>query len=271
MTRKYLRKVELSLGAGGLELDEQMMIAFDVQKTISGIPNNGIVSVWNLSRSSQEKIGKEWDTLELKAGYHGIGTGIILKGDIREVYHDPQGVDTISEIVVGDGDKADRTGFIAKTFPRGTEVKDIVEEIYKNMPGVSRGEWKGLDDLPKTTRPMTFMSPTRKALDLIGKTYDLYHSIQNEALEIIPKDDAIQQVALISPETGMIGAPTITDTGVRVKTLLDADIRPNRLVEVKSKTTELNGAGKRYRVGSVAFYGDTMDGDFDAEVEGEKI
>lgn len=273
MSQKYLRQVRATFsGAGtGIAVTE-LKIEFEVMKTVSGVPNEGVVRVYNLNGRNRQALGKEFDKVRLEAGYQGTGMGIILQGAIREVFHRRDSVDIISEVSVGDGDLADRTGVVARTWPTGTEVKQIVQDIYKDgMPGISQGELSGLDDLPRTRRPVTIVGSSRRAMDQIARSNNLYWSYQNETLEIIPADGHLNQRTLISPQSGMIGVPTITDNGIVVQTLLDASIRPNRLIEVQSETLDMNDAGSTYRVNSVGFRGDNRDGPFMAEVEGANI
>lgn len=272
MARKYIRQVRVTLSGGGAYIVTGCMIEFDVEKTISSVPNSGVVRIWNLSKSTRNAVGKEFDSIQVEAGYAEIGLGIILKGKIREVFHRRDETDVITEIAVGDGDLADRTGFVAKTYPAGTEIRDIVEDIYQNsMPGITRGELKGLDDLPAVNDDVTLVAPTRRAMDELGRTNDFYWSYQNETLETIPADGYLAYRVLISPESGMVGVPTVTDRGVVVQALLDPAIRPNRIIEVRSETLEMNDAPSTYRVNGVRYFGDNMDGDFTVEVEGEKI
>lgn len=273
MSQKYLRQVRATFsgGGGGVAVTE-LKIEFDVAKTISGVPNEGVVRVWNLNARNRQALGKEFDKVRLEAGYQGTGMGIILQGAIREVFHRRDQVDIISEVSVGDGDLADRTGVVARTWPAGTEVKQIIQDIYNDgMPGISQGEMRGLENLPRTRRPVTIVGSSRRAMDQIARTHNLFWSYQNETLEIIPADGNLNQRTLISPRTGMIGVPTITDNGIVVQTLLDASIRPNRLIEVQSETLDMNDAGSTYRVNSVGFRGDNRDGPFMAEVEGANI
>lgn len=273
MADKYLRivKATFSGGGGGLVVTD-LKIEFDVEKTISGVPNAGTVRVYNLSAAHRQAVGKEFDSVQLEAGYQGTGTGIILKGRIREVFHQRDETDVITEVKVGDGDEAERKGYVAKTYPTGTKIKDIVEDIRQNgMPGISRGELKGLDDLPSTKRPLTLVSGTRRAMDQLGRSHNFYWSYQNEALETIPADGFLDQRVVISARTGMIGVPTVTDNGISVQCLLDPAIRPNRLIEVISDVLDMNGKPGTYRVNGLRYYGDNMDGDFAVDVEGQTV
>lgn len=273
MADKYLRivKATFSGGGGGLVVTD-LKIEFDVEKTISGVPNAGTVRVYNLSAAHRQAVGKEFDSVQLEAGYQGTGTGIILKGKIREVFHQRDETDVLTEVKVGDGDEAERKGYVAKTYPTGTKIKDIVEDIRQNgMPGISRGELKGLDDLPATKRPLTLVSGTRRAMDQLGRSHNFYWSYQNEALETIPADGFLDQRVVISARTGMIGVPTVTDTGISVQCLLDPAIRANRLIEVISDVLDMNGKPGTYRVNGLRYYGDNMDGDFAVDVEGQTV
>ena len=76
---------------------------------------------------------------------------------------------------------------------------------------------------------------------------------------------------LITPETGLIGVPTITDNGVRAKALLNPEIRPGRRVQIESETLEMNAEGGIYRVSSATYAGDNHQGDFVVDIGGESI
>lgn len=275
MAEKYIRIVKATFSGSGSLVVEDLKIEFQIEKTISGVPNSGTVSVYNLSPQNRQALGKEFDSVQLEAGYQGTGTGIILKGAIREVFHSREGqggVDIKSEVKVGDGDKADRTGVVAKTYPTGSKIKDIVTDIHKEgMPGISLGELKGLDDLPATRRPLTLVSGTRRAMDQLGRSNNFYWNYQNEALEIIPADGYLDQRVVISPRTGMIGTPTVSDKGINVECLLDPAIRPNRVIEVLSDTLKMNDKPGVYRINGVTYSGDNRDGPFNCQVEGETI
>lgn len=272
MSRKYIRQVRATFSGAGSLVVTDLKMEFDIEKTISGVPNEGTLNVWNLAAINRQAVGKEFDSVTLEAGYRDMGMGVILKGKIREVYHRRSETEIISEIKVGDGDLAERTGFVAKTYPKNTKIKDIVYDIHKNgMPGITMGELKGLDDLPPTKRPVTIVSGTRRAMDELGRTHGFYWNYQNETLETIPADGFLDQRVVISAQTGMTGVPTITDNGISVQCLIDPAIRPNRLIEVISETLEMNGAPSIYRVNGLRYFGDNMDGDFNVDVEGERV
>lgn len=257
----------------------ELRVQFKVSRTISGSPNEGEVTIYNLNESHRNAVGKELERLQLEAGYQppegGGNVSIIGAGNIRDVLHDKQGPDILTKITFGDGDKANRKGAISKTYPTGTPVPDVVQGIYEKFSehDIAKGEWKFPDDIRTLKRPYSICGSCAREMNVLGRGNNFYWSIQNETMEVIPGDGFLPGVVLISGETGMIGAPTITDNGVKVKCLLNPAIRPNRQVEVQSQVLEMNAADGLYRVSSVDFDGDNQEGssNFTATVHGEKI
>ena len=283
--RQYLRKVRLTAGGsggsisinpGGVSLHE-IKIKFSVSKGVSSTQNSAEISIWNLAEKSRNALGKELDNVTLEAGYlppeGGGNVGIIFKGQIRDVEHKRDGADIITTISCGDGDKAVRNAVLGKTYPKGTPVKDVVEDLYKELEaeGIDRGEWKFPDDLPDFKRPYTVCGTCKRELDTLSRGRDFYWSLQNETMEIIPGNGYIGGIVMLSPETGLIDTPTITDNGVKAKALLNPEIRPNRRVRIKSQTLEMNAENGEYRVSECTFAGDNREGDFTVSLTGESV
>lgn len=283
--RQWLRKSRVTFfGSGGFTVNlsgrvepHELRVAFDVSKGISGSPNKFEIRVWNLNADHRNSIGKELEEVQLECGYvppeGGGNLSIIAKGFIRDVQHDRSGPDIITTVSCGDGDKAYRKATISKTYPAGTPVVDVVQGLYNQMKeqGVDKGEWKFPEDIRTTKRPYSMCGGCVREMNTLGRGNGFYWSIQNGVMEIIPTDGHLPGQVLISAETGMIGTPTITDNGVKVKCLLNPAIRPNRTVKVKSEILEMNSQDDTYRVSQVDFSGDNMRGDFTASVHGESI
>jgi hypothetical protein len=136
-----------------------------------------------------------------------------------------------------------------------------------------RVEFKYPDAMKEKTfkRPYATCGLCSRELDTIGRGNGAYWSIQNEAIEVVPGDGFIGGIVEITPDTGMIGTPTITDNGVKVSAMLNPEIRPNRRVKVSSQTLEMNAADGIYRVSGLTLSGDNMTGDFKVEITGEAI
>jgi hypothetical protein len=281
----FIRHVKLTAEGGGgkLVLNEdgrdpkQMKIEFSIAKTTSSTQNTGNIKIWNLSEAHRNAIGKELDDITLEAGYlDENNVGVIFKGQMRDVEHSRDDANIITEISCGDGDKALRKATTAKTYKKGAKVKDVVEDIYKDLKkeGITKGEFKFPDDMNNKTfkRPYTTCGSCKREADTLGRGHGFYWSIQNGTMEVIPSDGYIGTVVVISKETGMVGVPTVTDNGVKVKALLNPEIRPNRRVKIISEVLEMNAKDSEYRVSGCTFSGDNWDGnDFVVEITGESL
>lgn len=283
--KQYLRKVRLQAsGSGGsLRINDgdsnpkELKIAFTIQKGISSTQNSAEIKIWNLSETSRNAIGKELDDITLEAGYlppdGGGNVGIIFKGQMRDVKHSREGNDIITTLSCGEGDKPFRNATISKTYPAGTKVETVMEDIGKQMQkeGVTKGEWKFPDDMPKFKRPYSVCGTCKREADTLGRSYGFYWNVQNNAMEVIPGDGYIGGTVVLSAESGLIDSPTITDNGMQCRALLNPEIRPNRRVKIISQTLEMNGENGEFRVGQVTYRGDNKNGEFVVDIEGEAI
>lgn len=281
--RQWLRKTRVTFPGGFVvnpsnRVEEhELRVKFNVERTISGSANKFRIELYNLSPEHRNSLGKELDMVRLEAGYippeGGGNLGIIAQGRIRDFQHDRDGPDIITTVSCGDGDLAYRRATISKTIPKGSTLPEVVEELYKEMEkqGINRGEWKFPED-PKTfKRPYSMCGSCIREMDTLGRGNNFYWSIQNETLEIIPGDGYLDGMIYISPKTGLLGSPTITDNGVKVKALLNPDARPNRLVQVDSEVLRMNSQGNIYRISTLNFDGDNREGDFAMDITGEAI
>ena len=73
-------------------------------------------------------------------------------------------------------------------------------------------------------------------------------------------------LAVLDESGGLIGSPSVTETGARAKMLLNTDLHLEQLVEIKSEL--LSG---RYTISSITHRGDTWSGEFVTEIEGSLV
>lgn len=284
--QQYLRKVRLTatgkggslnINAGGANLHD-LKISFNIAKGISSTQNDAEIRIWNLAESSRNALGKELDNIRLEAGYlpplGGGNVGIILEAQIRDVEHRREGADIVTTLTCGEGDAAFRAATISKTYPAGTKVETVVEDIYTELEkeGVTRGEWKFPENMQPFKRPYTVCGGCKREMDTLSRGKDFYWSVQNGTMEIIPGDGFIGGVVLLSPQTGLVDTPTITDNGVKATALLNPEIRPNRRVRIESQTLEMNAENGEYRVSECIYTGDNRDGQaFHVQITGESV
>jgi hypothetical protein len=279
--RQWGRVAEVTVsGKAGTLTVRELKIDFSVSKGIGSKQNTATIAVWNLTKSHRKQLGEEFDTIELKVGYKSGALSTIFKGSIRDVTHTKDTADVKSEMECGDGDEAFSKGAVSKTFPAGTKPKQIVDYLAGEMPGATKGETKGIDDLPAYKRPVSLFGWSWSEMDKIGREHGFYWSIQNGQIEAVKNDQTLQGTTIVSSETGMIGIPEITDKGVKIKALLNPNIAPGRQIDVRSDfLDEESGRDKRktdegggiFRVSDVTFSGTNEGQDWYVEAEGSRV
>lgn len=274
MSTKYLRDVSLVLNGGALVIRD-LKVSFNVSKSLSAENNSASFQIWNLTAANRSRFKQEFREVEFYAGYTppqgGSNVGLIFKGFLRDVEHNDDETEIITSIECGDGDKGTRKGTVAKTHPTGTKPKTIIDDVVNEMPEITPGEMKGLDDLPASLRPVVTMGGGVRELDKLARSGKFYWTINNGQLETMGEKDTIGATTIISQQTGMLGVPSVTDKGVNVEVLLEPQIAPGRQIDIRSETVEMNDAGGLLRAHNVTFSGDNRNGDFKVAIEAVRI
>lgn len=227
-------------------------IGFKVEKDASSTVNKAEIRIYNLTGTSRGLAENTKNIIELFAGY-GKEPKLIFRGNPSRVISSVGGPDSVTTFEVGDGLKAFQDSRVDVSFKQGTPVRDVFQTLTNAM-GLAKGEQK---DIPQKAFPggLSLSGPVRDHMNYLSNKLDLEWSIQNGAVQILPKGKSTSQAAfLLSAETGLIGSPNKKDKGLEVVSLLQPEINPGRIVEIKSKF--VNG---QFRVEKVSHEGDTAD------------
>lgn len=297
--QQWLRECYVRVGKiNGIEING-LRIVFDVKLSIESDPNTAEIQIYNLNQQSRDLITKEFERIELYAGY---GTAeLIYSGDIRTVNTHRDGADLITTVFSGDGDEALKKSTVNTTLPAGRNTaKAAVLEIAKTFK-LPIGDIAGLDDLPGYNRDLVLSGSSKSRLDMLAKRYDFQWSIRSGAFEATKRDATIGDVYSINPDSGLVGIPEVKEEAyIAFTCLLNPHIMPSRIVEVTAVTATLTSyeskpqsSGKRedgkpsaasqvsadsmgrnakfeggaFKVEEMSFTGDNLRGDFHCHVE----
>lgn len=290
---QFIRKVVVDIiptSGKGVSVTD-LRIGFKCVKTNESTPNSAVVDIYNLSPNTRNLLSARNTVLSLTVGYLGLtasgninqsvagnpGIGTIFIGNITKVKHDKkkkhdldvtnkiENTDLITTVDVGDGDNQYRNAYLDKGYPPNTPLSTVVPDLVNAM-GLNVG---AQFDLPKTsyTQGFAVTGLCRDNLNQICDTNDLEWSIQNQAVQIVSKTGTAKVATIvINAETGMIGIPTLTDFGVRVRTLCDHRLIPGRGVQITSQYLN-NNQPQNYKVRKVTHHGDNWTGDYFSDVE----
>lgn len=282
MPLQYKRKYELIIGSdSGIKLSE-LRVKFEITKDLTGYPNLAKIQIFNLSKSTQQRIKKEFDKVIFNAGYEA-NVKLLFKGQIRNVTHLKQGVDTITTIYAHDGARDFDTAKVNISFKEGTEVKQIVEHVIGTFKETTHGIIEGLDGLGDRLKGVTISGSSKDVMDQLAEENNFEWNITDEAINVVPKNETIDKTFLITSATGMLGSPTLTEIGADVTMLLNPELIPNGKLKVESLTQNISlgdlnfrninktiGEGL-YKIQKITHTGDTHDNQWQSAVVGVSI
>lgn len=233
-----------SLNLNGI-LVSQLHIEFDVTHTKASEPNTASITIYNLSAATRQSLSSTVDPLiQLDVGYEGENALLFL-GAVRKngIVTKRDGADWSTKIDIGDGEAKIRKGHASVSFPAGTSVSDVIDQLI-GITGIKPGNIaKTIKDrgvaaaFTEFSRGFSFSGNAHSMIRKIGKTVGLNVSVQDEkytAFELAGGTTPGQSYK-ISPTSGMVGSPDVGDKNiVKVQSLLLPEVRPGHSVEVAS-------------------------------------
>ncbi len=269
-----------SLSAEVTEITE-LRVAFKVTKTLVKDPNSAEIKIYNLAESTRAKLPGTGSKVVLKAGYEDTVEQIFI-GDARSIESKREGVEWVTTLKCGDGERAVQHARVNESFGVNTLASNVITTL---------GEATGLDTGNLSTLAKGGAFPGRytqgyaasgkafkeleKALSAAG--YEL--SIQDGALQVLkPGETTTESVIELSEDSGLVGSPEVSggekkegkkNTApskpvLQVKSLLHGGFRCGRRVAVTSR--QYKGV---YKCVKVEHTGDSAGGEFYSALEVE--
>lgn len=237
-----------------------LRVVFEVERTLLPQPNRAEIQIWNLSPSSRAGLeALDGVPVSIEAGYLAA-TSVLYLGELRTATTTRDGPDLVTFVGSGDGEKAFRESRVKVSIAKNSKTADVLKKIAEAL-GVAKGN---LDSAAVTLRLAGVASlfsegtvitgSAAREMSAICKSCGLTWSIQNGALQIVPLKTALEGTAIkLSPETGLVGSPTVDGKGkLSAKMLLAPDVIPGRLVVLDSERLKGN-----FRIERVVSSGDT--------------
>lgn len=284
MSKLFGRKVQVTVGQRGEAglLIENLRIVFKIEKTLEKIPNNSTVDIYNLAPHSRAAFERKKAAIRVTAGY-GDEIKDIFTGDIATAVTKRTGADILTSIEAADGLLAYQSKEVDLSFAPGAKIGTILDSLLGQF-GLSKGEIQGIDVNDQYLNGAVFSGKIHDHIDtLLYKQRGLSWSIQDGKVQILPKSKgSIRKAIFLSPETGLIGSPfkrsvvnvdiakkvegKDAESGVNLKSLLNAELVPGRLVEVDAEFVK--GV---FKIEKVVHSGDTHGVSYYSDIEAVNI
>ncbi|HEX5201305.1 MAG TPA: hypothetical protein VFW27_15340 [Actinoplanes sp.] len=268
------RKVIVEIGPeGGVGVRlPDLRVAFRCEHKASKSANTATIKIWNPSPTSIGRLRVPLTVLRLIVGYPPgerlIFQGSPVKGGITLHVDGP---DRVLEVDLADGGRAYTSTFLQLAFATGSTFGQVLAQV------LAQTRWaRGFVDpsvesvsLPHgaalTGRPAEVLDRLAAAVPVPGADW----FVRDNAVYIVRRGQTTPEVAplLSSTQGNLIGSPTQTKDGVKVRALIDATMRPGMRFDVQS--VGLNGS---YVARDVVFDGDSgWDAPFYMDVSGKTL
>jgi hypothetical protein len=247
-----------------------LRIGFKIIKDSQPQPNNVEISIYNLSASSRAALEEKGCRILLLAGY-ADQISQIASADVRIAQSQKLGVDWVTKIEAGDGERAIKFARVKESWAPGTPVSEIISKTVSALmldPGNALAKAKQIS--AQYSSGYVQNAKASDELTTLLEPHGYEWSVQDGRIEVLKKNEALPETApLLSPDTGLIGAPemgTPAKAGekpvLKVRSLLQPRIRPGQRFQLRSASR--NGV---FLAKKVTHAGDTFGNDWYTDIE----
>lgn len=286
MTRQYIRKASLIIGAGSDALDlSNMQFTFHVQAAVIGTPKTAFIRVFNLKGDTARRVTQEGELVILSAGYGG-NFNTIFQGEITQARIGREnGTDTYLDITAADGDQIYNFAVVCFSVKAGSDVIGRLRMLAK-ASDLPEGTIQAPENGAKLSRGAVYFGMARDRLRQECASIGTNWCINDGKLDVIAEGGYKSgEVPVITAASGLVGVPEQTDLGVSFKCLLNPNLQKDILVQIDNSLIRQFGyttsnleiakqlgavppldADGFYKILYVNHYGDTRGNDWYSDV-----
>lgn len=211
VNRQYTLQIGQGKGSGieitGLHITFKVSKGSDNKKRT----NKATVKIYNLSEEHQKYIEAPFVECVLSVGYQGTGMHRLFAGQITVAGTEKEGTETVTEIQIDSLYSQLNHKTVSKTAPAGVSVKGVIENLVKEMEGVSRVVFSGTNISKSFVDGYPLSGAPRQILNELAEAFEIEWQIDDDVLYI---QDAGKSYMLdnskafkISETSGLIDRP----------------------------------------------------------------
>ena len=272
--RRYRVIVDL---ANGEAFDvSDLRCVFECVNSLYNQASLSTIKIYNLSPDNENKLIKEGQRIVIEAGYEGSQYGIIYVGNIIQPIRSKEnnGVDYVLTLVSLDSYRYQTYSIISNTLVAMQSSRDAINAAVVKAGDVTKVNYaQQIGTVPNTsiTYPrgkVMFGNPTRYLQQIANSQNATYYNEEGKVNIVRATDYDKDTIISLDPTSGLIGAPTQTNSIISLRCLLNPLIKTNSLIHVDNSrikqqqyswgqaVRQLDNEGI-YRVLTVTHYGDT--------------
>ena len=229
VTLTGLRMLADIANAGGESMGVLQLRVFGLRQEMM----NKLTSIGTINPAIKAK-----NVIRIDAGDDDNGMHYVFQGNIFDAWADYNAApDAVFNVIAYDGMKDALKPVSAISFKGSTDVSTIMSGIAKTM-GLAFEDAGVSVKLSNPYFPGTALMQVRSC----AKAADINYNIDRGTLIIWPKKSSrVGEIPLISPDTGMVGYPSLSSKGMTVRTMFNPKVQLGRDVQIKSSVPMASG------------------------------
>lgn len=255
-TAQFLRKYSITVTNSTQQIDlSTLRVRFSIHAYVTDTPTFLDMTVYNVAPETFQWLIKEGGIVNVNGGYEG-NYGNIFSGAIIQVFQGRErGTDTFVRIIATVGDQVYRDGFVSTTVAAGSNVNQRLFAITQSTTANGQKVNLNVGDVlinpsntAKLPRGKVFFGPTkvvmRQTADSCGANWELTEDNGTTNIKVLGTGEIKQLPPVhINDRNGMIGQPTQTIDGVRVRVLMNPSLVQGQGVILDSKSIQQESLG----------------------------
>ena len=287
MTLQFLRNYSLVIDQtdGSSRTITDLKIEFEIIKSTIKYPNTAMITITNPNKDTIAALAEKDARVTLNVGYQN-NLAFIFSGDVVNSINTATSIERLSTVYARDGMQDWKTAVFSKTFEQTVSPNEVLDEVIKSFSSLTIASSVELPKSFDNLRGMTLSGATKDVLQKVLDKFNLNWSIQDNQIVIVDESKgfvADSEAVVISPETGMINSPSVTEVGADVKTLLNPKLLPYKVFNITSSNAEVTFGNLLFRevprtsgegfywIREVKFTGNSRQGDWHSEVIGVNL
>lgn len=210
MALLFKRRLQVSIGPAGqkgpaiTDLHTNFTATFSTRSE----PNDAKIEIFNMAPSTREQFYGSLDDVRVivEAGYGNL-LSVAFAGDVKSVRTEYKGMDTVTTIKAGDGERTYQRTRLDLTFAEGTPYVSVLDRIAQEM-GVESMVANVDRKSEVLKRPLVLNGPAHERLTDLAETMNAEWTLTDGVLQFIRRGEADSLTAqLLTPSTGLVGSP----------------------------------------------------------------
>lgn len=199
--------------------------------------NTAEISIYNMTSELQDKLSHRDLPVRLEAGYEEMHD-IVFVGTVFNATTIKKTTEIITTLYCVSNTRAYEN--LVNICVQNMTVKNLIEKLCKEN-GVSYSLQTKRNDIVQKS----YTGPFNKVIVKVCNDYNIGCGLDNGRLvfkDKTVKDTTISttEIKVFTPNSGMLGSPTVTETGVRFKSLLQPTIQVNDYFRLEAPYADYN-------------------------------